>query len=295
MHSVRFVPLVLCVALACGSTARAPARVSVIDDFGDTIGIGMAPARIVSLNPATTDLVFAVGAGGRLVGRTRWDTYPDSARFVPDLGDGMRPNVEAILAAKPDLVLLYAGRDNLPARDALHRAGITTLSQRIDRVDEFSSGVILLGRVLGDSARAVVVRDSVLASLAHAHSLTADLPRPRVLWPLWESPLLVVGRGSFLDELLAAAGATNLFEDFPSPSPQVTFEEVLRRKPDVVLTTPDGAASIARDPRWRNVTAVRDGHVLVYDTLIVSRPSIRLGEAAMHLAHLLHPELGARR
>src|SRR5690606_6395326 len=151
---------------------------------GDTIAAGHAQ-RIASLNPATTELVFAMGAGDRLVGRTHWDTYPDSARLVPDLGDGMRPNIEAVLAARPDLVLLYASGENRAARDAFRRAGIATLALRIDQIAHFARAMDALGMVIGDSTRAADVRDSVLASVATARERSRGLPRVRVVWPLW--------------------------------------------------------------------------------------------------------------
>jgi ABC-type Fe3+-hydroxamate transport system substrate-binding protein len=266
----------------------------VIDAFGDTLFAGAPLTRIASLNPVTAELVFAIGAGGRLVGRTHWDTWPDSARLVPDLGDGMRPNVEVIMAAHPDLVLLYASAENRAARDAFRRNGIQTLTQRIDRVGDFASAVMQLGQVLGDTVRAAVVRDSVLASLERARARTAGLRKTRVLWALWEAPLMAVGHGSFLNDLLDAAGAENIFGDVAAPSPQVTFEEVVRRDPDVILIGPQRAPALRIDPRWRALRAVRDNHVFGYDTLIVSRPGVRLGEAAMYLAELLHPELRAK-
>jgi ABC-type Fe3+-hydroxamate transport system substrate-binding protein len=281
------------VALACAPadrSARTHAAV-VLDDFGDTVALHARPQRIVSLNPATTELVFAIGAGRRLVGRTHWDVYPDSARLVPDLGNGMRPNVEAVLAAHPDLVLLYASAENRAARDALHRAHIATLTQRVDRIADFASAMRILGRALGDTVRARVVTDTVLATLAHVRALTAGLKHPRVFWPMWESPLLATGHGSFFSELLSVAGADNIFDDLNAPSPQVTFEEVVKRDPDVVL---GGSRSIVANPRWSAVRAVRTGHVLVYDTLLVGRPGARLGEAALHLARLLHPELAGK-
>jgi iron complex transport system substrate-binding protein len=309
VHSYRFVfvPRVAVVTLACalGSVlacactvtergARVPSARET-DAFGDTLIAGPAPRRIASLNPAATEIVFALGAGARLVGRTRWDTYPDSARRVPDMGDGVRPNVELVLGAHPDLVLLYASAENRAARDAFRRNGIATLTQRIDRVVDFADAVMQLGRALGDTSRALDVRDSVNATLGKARALTSGLAKPRVLWPLWEAPLMAVGRGSFLDELLDAAGAVNVFGDLAAPSPQVTYEEVVRRDPDLVLMGPARAAALRADPRWRVLRAVREGHVITYDTMLVGRPGVRMGEGAMHLAMLLHPELrGAR-
>src|SRR6185369_14535664 len=109
--SLRNFTAVLFVLSAC-SPARESARTAVTDDFGDTIVVGQTPRRVVSLNPATTEIVFAIGAGDRLVGRTHWDLYPAAASKVPDLGSGIRPNVEAVLGARPDIVLLYASIDN---------------------------------------------------------------------------------------------------------------------------------------------------------------------------------------
>lgn len=301
MHSRRFVPLVALCALAlipgaCADVARDASRRSdvalvsaFVDAFGDTIHAGAGSARVVSLNPATTELVYLLGGEARLVGRTRWDAYPEGVTRAPDLGDGMRPSVEAILAARPDLVLLYASEENRAARDALRRQGIATLTQRLDRVADFAAAVEQLGLALAAEAQARVVRDSVLATLDAVRARCRDCVRPRVLWPLWDAPLMAVGAGSFLHELLDIAGAENVFADLAAPSPIVTFEEVLRRDPDVVLVGPNRADAFRRDPRWQSLRAIREGRLLVYDTLLVGRPGVRLGEAADHLERLLRP------
>jgi ABC-type Fe3+-hydroxamate transport system substrate-binding protein len=263
-----------------------------VDDFGDTVRLpaaGRAPRRVVSLNPTTTELLFALGAGGRLVGRTRWDVYPDSARLVPDLGDGIRPNVEAVLAARPDLVVLYAGADNRDAARAFRAAGVPVVALKIDRIAQFAGAARLLGRVVGDSARGATVADTVLATLARVRAATAALPRPRAVWPLFGEPLYVAGGGSFLSELLDAAGADNVFGDLPAPSPQVSREEVLRRGADVIVTGPSGAARLRREPAWQGLAAVRTGRVVVVDTALLLRPSVQLGRAAAMLAERLHP------
>jgi ABC-type Fe3+-hydroxamate transport system substrate-binding protein len=249
-----------------------------------------APAtRIVSLNPTTTELMFALGAGARLVGRTHWDEYPAAARAVPDLGDGLRPNVEAVLAARPDVVLLYASADNRSAAATLRAAGVRVVALRIDRVAQFAAAARLLGRVVGDSAAGATVADTVLASIARVRRATAGRPRVRALWPLSDAPLYVIGGGSYLSELMDAAGATNVFGDLPQPSPQVSREEALRRGADVVFSSAAGARRIAREPGWAALAAVRDGRVYTVDSALVLRPGVRLGEAAAMLARRLHP------
>lgn len=281
----------LALALALAACERQSARkLPGRDDFGDTVRIGVAvPSRIVSLNPATTEILFTLGAGGRLVGRTKYDLWPDSARFIRALGDGIRPNVEAVLGTHPDLVILYASGDNRAAAARMRSAGVNTLALKVDHISDFRRSVELLGAILRDSARARVVIDSVGATLDRVRSATAALARPTVFWHIWDAPIITIGAGSFMNELVEIAGARNVYADIPGPSATISLEDVARRNPDFILAGPIGAAQIESDPRWRIVRAVRDRNVLVVDTLLVARPSLRLGEAAVSLANLLHP------
>jgi ABC-type Fe3+-hydroxamate transport system substrate-binding protein len=259
------------------------------DDFGDPIVVKAVPQRVVSLNPATTDIVFALGAGDRLVGRTHWDTYPAEALSVPDLGSGIRPNVEAVLGARPDLVLLYASNDNRAAAADLRAAGVNTLALKIDSIAEFYRAARMIGALLGDSARGSVVADSVKKTLERVRAATASRARPTVFWHVWDAPLITIARGSYMNELVEIAGGTNIYADLADASPMVSIEDVLSRKPDYIITGPQGADKIAKDPRWAESPAVKAGRVIVADTMLVGRPSVRLGEAAASLARMLHP------
>lgn len=296
-HLARF--LLLAAALGCSAdeSPREPSasQPGAHDDFGGALpSLEQPPARIVSLNPATTDLLFAVHAGPRVVGRSKWDLYPDSARLVPSLGDALRPNVELVLGARPDLVILYASEDNRLAYDRLRDAGVAVLALRIDRIEHFERAARMLGRVTGNADAGAEVADSVLATLARVRDATRGLARPRVFWRIWDAPLITIGRGSFLSQLVDIAGARNVYEDIAAPSQQVTFEDVVRRDPEFVLVGPEGNETIAQDPAWRAIRAVREGRIRVVDTTLVGRPSVRLGEAAVHLARLLHPGLEIR-
>jgi iron complex transport system substrate-binding protein len=265
------------------------AEVAGLDDFGDSIRIGKTPTRIVSLNPATTEILFTIGAGSRLIGRTKYDLWPDSARFIPALGDGIRPNVEAILGTRPDLVILYASEDNRPAAGRFRRAGVNTLSLKIDRISAFRRATQLLGEIIGEPARAKIVTDSVYATLDRVRAATANLPRPTVFWHIWDAPLITIGAGSFMNDLVDIAGARNVYADIQTPSRSISLEDVAKRDPDLILAGPLGASQIRADSRWRIVRAAREGRIRVVDTLLVARPSVRLGEAAVSLARIFHP------
>jgi ABC-type Fe3+-hydroxamate transport system substrate-binding protein len=275
-------------AIGCAREA-VPARTAVTDDFGDTLVIGAAPRRIVSLNPTTTELLFTIGAGARVTGRTSYDLYPKEVLAVPDLGQALRPNVEAVLGTHPDLVILYASADNRDAARRLRASGVATAAYKVDRIADMFRVTRVLGRLTGDTMAAERVVDSVQATIARVRRHAASLPHPTVFWPLWETPLLSVGGGSWLNELLDIAGAKNVFGEMSEPSPAVTFEELLRRDPDVILSSEKTRTRLLADPRWKTLRAVRENHVLVFDSTIATGPSARVGASAASLARLLHP------
>ncbi len=277
------------VSLSACSAERGRPAAQLTDDFGDTVVVRGVPARVVSLNPTTTEIAFAIGAGTRLVGRTHWDLYPPEAKNLPDLGSGIRPNVEAVLGTKPDLVLLYASIDNREAATKLRAAGVNTLSLKVDRITDFYRAVRLMSLLMGDTASGAVLSDSVNRTLERVRGATAALPKPTVFWHIWDAPLITIASGSYMNELIDIAGASNVYGEMTAASPTVGIEDVLQRNPQYIITGPEGAAKIKADPRWSAAPAVKEGRVLVVDTALVGRPAARLGEAALSLARLFHP------
>jgi iron complex transport system substrate-binding protein len=295
VNTLRFCALLLLTGACAADQQRSRDAAGVspfgVDDFGDTVRLSGRAERIVSLTPATTEILFALGAGARLVGRGDYDHWPDSALQVRSLGPGLRPNVEAILAVKPDLVLLYASQDNRAAAQRLRDAGITTAAFKVDRIEQFARTTRMLGRLIGDSARGALVADTVLRTLDSVRAVTRSLSPVSVVLPTWSKPLIVIGGGSFMSELVTIAGGRNVYDSVASPSPTVTLEDVVRRNPDAVLVGPEQAVVVRASNTWGAVAAVRRKRVLVFDTALVLRPAVRLGEGAVSLAKLLHPEL----
>jgi ABC-type Fe3+-hydroxamate transport system substrate-binding protein len=249
----------------------------------------MPPKRIVSLNPTTTEILFAIGAGKLLVGRSQYDTFPDSAKLVPSLGPALRPSVEAIIGAKPDLVILYASEDNRPVFDRLRQASIPTVAFKLDSIEQFRRDTEILGRLVGDTVSARIVVDSVSATLDRVRRATSSLPRPSVFLPTWYKPIIAIAGGSFMSELLDIAGAKNVYASAPTPTTTVTLEDVVSKNPDVIIVGAQGDSTIQTSAMWQTVPAVRDKHVKIVDFDLVSRPSVQLGAAAVALAKLLHP------
>ena len=287
-HRTQSIAMAACVVTAaCAAPRRQSGATYVRDDFGDSVRVGPA-ARIVSLNPVVTEFLFAAGAGSRVVGRTHWDHYPAAAEAIPDLGDGIGPNVEAVLGARPDLVILYASASNRRAATGLQEAGVRTLTVRTDRIADLQRLASLFATVTGDSAGIAAV-DTVMRSLEAVRAMPRPARPPRAFWVLFDGApqSWTLGRSSFMHELLEIAGATNAFADIEAPSIEVSLEEVIKRNPDVVVVGPVTAGRIRSAAAWRLIPAVRAGHIVVVDSALVGRPGMRLGEAARHVRRLV--------
>lgn len=284
---------VLLAVAACRTDRRATAAPLVaVDDLGDTVRLAAPAARIVSLIPATTELLFALGFGDRVVGRTTWCDYPAAAEAVPSLGDGLQPNLEAIVAVRPDLVLLYNSAQNVAAADRLRAQHIPTLLVTTDHL----SDVPRLARLLAPLAGRPAAGDS----LARAFDVELDRATvhgtgtvPQVLILAWDQPPIAIGAGSFLSELVARAGARNVFDDLAAPSAPVSLEAIASRPVDAVLVVGDSVPAWAGRAEWQSVAAVRDRRFVYVSPGRFSRPGPRSPAALRELVAALAAEQGS--
>ena len=264
--------LVLAVA-ACGGRPQPPRGV-LYDDLGHPIHLTRPAQRIVSLSPSMTDLLFAIGAGPHVVGRTRWGKYPPAARAVPSVGDGLDPNMELVLARHPDLVVLYASSANQGAMVRLRSAGIANAAVRLDRLTDVPHAAWLLGRLTGTAHDADSLAGRFQQALDSAqHALPSASHSAAVV--VWGNPPIVIGAGSFLTDLLALAGVRNVFDDIMTPSAPSSIEAIAARDPDVLVVLGATVPPELARPEWRAVRAVRTHHVVRLDGSEFEYPSLR--------------------
>jgi ABC-type Fe3+-hydroxamate transport system substrate-binding protein len=259
----------------------------VLDDLGNRVALARVPQRVVSLAPSTTELLFTLGYGSRVVGRSRWCDYPAEALAVPSVGDGLNPNIEAVAARKPDLVVMYATTANATAVAQLERLGIPAINVRTDRLADVAHAARLLAGILGDSARV----DSVAVRFEHSLDSLQQLHHsrnPRVAMVAWDNPPMVIGAGSFLTELVKLAGGANVFADLPQPSPTVSIETIAARNPDLLLSLSSDSAgpSYAKRPEWQVIRAVRQKRFGMLHGTEFDRPSLRAIQAVQELENL---------
>jgi iron complex transport system substrate-binding protein len=248
-----------------GRAVRPPGAIAVTDDAGRRIALAGPARRIVSLSPAVTELLFALGAGDRVVGRTTWCDYPPEVRQVPTVGDGLNPDLEAVAASRPDLVVLYRSALNERSADQLGRLGIAALLLTQDRLEDLAHAARLLGRVTG--------RESVGDSMSGAIAQVLDAPAPppglgiRLALIAWDNPPMVIGGRSYLDQLATLAGARNVFHDLGSAD-VVSLETIAARDPDVIVVLSDSAVAgppaFARRPPWQVISCHADLARLVH-------------------------------
>jgi ABC-type Fe3+-hydroxamate transport system substrate-binding protein len=238
------------------------------------------------LIPATTELLFAIGAGTAVVGRTSYCDYPPAAKAVADLGDGIKPNMEAVIGRDPDLVILYNSGQNAAVTSRLEALGIPSLRLNTDQLSDVPRVARLLGSLTGHERSADSLAVAFDTALAGA-TVRSSRRRPRILFLVWEPPPMTIGRGSFLSELIERAGAENLFADVSSSSGVVSIEAVASRNPDLIFTTAEGPSGFASRPEWQVVPAVRERRFLSVSGSEFNRPSPRAPGAIRELASRL--------
>lgn len=278
----------LTLGLACCRAAeRAPAAsaaptTAIVDDAGDTVRVARPAHRVASLIPATTELLFDLGAGATVIGRTTWCDYPAAALKVPSLGDGIAPSLEAIVASRPDLVLLYKSAQNGDVATRLRALGIPAIRLATDRLSDVPRVARLLGSLTGHAASADSLAAAYTRDLAAA-TVAPGAHRPSVFLLVWDQPPTTVGRGSYLTELIERAGGRNLFDDIAASSGTVSIEAVAARDPDVILALSDAPPHFVGRPEWQSVRAARDRRLILISGSEFNRPTPRAPDAIRRL------------
>jgi iron complex transport system substrate-binding protein len=257
-----------------------------------------APGRIVSLVPAVTETLFAVGAGPRVVGVSTYCDQPPEARKLPKVGTFSEPVAEAIVALHPDLVLTSPSPGNEAAVRAIERTGVkVAVVQAEGGLAEVRGAILAVAREAGEdeAGRALVSRiDARLADLRH---LAEGFPHPKVAVVVGREPLVLAGPGSYLGELVDLTGGTNVAASVGGRWPRVGLEYLVASAPEVIV---DLSVSMGEEPGqpgdaasyWKgfsSLPAVASGRVVTDHAAVMLRPGPRLAEAAETLFAALHP------
>ncbi|HVW84408.1 MAG TPA: helical backbone metal receptor [Bryobacteraceae bacterium] len=260
---------------------------------------GAGAQRIVSTAPRITESLFAMGLGPRVVGVTIYCKYPEEALKLPKIGTLLKPDVEAIVALRPDLVVVSDQHGHLA--EQLSRLHIPSVEMQSQNLDAIYAGVRAIGKAAGavDAAeRMIQGMQSQLQSIAQR---TAGQPKPTVAFIVGHTAgrlegLVAGGGSSYFSDLLRYAGGINIFADVVTPYPKISLEEILSRDPDVIMelsgdTRPKQEEVLALWQSKRSLKAVRSGRVYALESTPFIVPGPRAVEAVKQILRLLHPEM----
>jgi len=267
---------------AAGTTVDAAAgsglgAIHVVDASGAEVTLDRPARRIVSLVPSATETLRAIGAEATLVGRTDFDTDAWESS-VPSVGGGIEPNLEAVVALEPDLVVRFGGPQDPRTPRRLDDLGIAHLAVRPDHVDDIYRTAEMLGVVTGHEAAADSLVDAIRDGLTGLARRAAELPRLRTAYVLGGTPPWVSGPGTYIDEIVSLAGGDNVFADLGALYSAVSPEQLRTRDIDVVLVSGAGSFDASLTPGARVVD--------VGDALEIPGPDVV--DAAYHVAELMH-------
>ena len=273
---MKFWVLLLCLV----SSAHA---LQVIDDRGSTVQFTQSPQRIVSLLPSLTESVCALDQCARLVGVDRYSNYPASVRALPQVGGGLDPNIEAIVALHPDVVLL-ATASRASAR--LEALGLKVVALEPKTYADVQRILGTLGQLLAVNDAARIWRGIDAGVSAAAQSLPARVKNTRVYFEVNAAPY-AAGTTSFIGETLARLGVQNVVPAALGPFPKLNPEFVVRANPDLIMVGGRNSVGMAQRPGWGGIRAIREQRVCSFkpeQSDVLVRPGPRMAEAARAMA-----------
>ena len=260
-----------------------------IDDIGRTVNISSNPQRIISLAPNITEILFYLNLDNKVVAVTDFCNYPEGAKKKPSVGLLLSPDIEKIVSLKPDLVFATAEGNREDIVSNLQRFNINVYVLNPHSMEDILGEILHIGNITGQDG---TVSDKVknLANRIDAvKKKVAGSRRVRVLYLVSHEPMISVGPGSFIHDIIEIAGGKNIFSQSLIRYPQVNMEEILSKDPEVIIASPDVAESIRLwEKRWGDISAVRNKRVYSIETDVISRPGPRIVDGLEEIFKFIH-------
>ena len=284
-----FLILLLMFTAACEGTHVTPqGRVirTVQDDLGRSVKLPGRIERIVSLAPSMTEMVFAAGAGDRLVGVTTYCNFPEEAKAIEKVGDTQTPNIERVIALKPDVIFVSTASQLEAFMTTLDRQGIAVYVMDARSIGEVIGNLQTLGKLLGTENTADPLASALRSRVEAVENTSGPESSQRVFIQISNEPLFTIGTDSFLTEVVRLAGGRSVTEEIPTAYPKLSKETASAMNPNVIILS-DSDDNQEPNPVFKNSDAVRSGRVFRINADIVSRPGPRLVDATEQISRLI--------
>jgi iron complex transport system substrate-binding protein len=256
----------LCAILLLPAVAGAALRI--VDDEDRSVALSGPAQRIVSLAPGATEMLFAAGAGGRIVATVQFADEPPAARSIPRVGDAQAFDLERILALRPDVVVIWSNGNSAASIERLQRLGLPLYRHKAQRLSDLAGSLRRMGALAGTEAVADAAATQLDARVRALRARAQGSSPLQVFLQVWDHPLYTVGGQQPLSEALELCGAHNVFADIEVPAPVVSTEAVLARTPDVVVAAAQAGPALQWLEQWRGfptLRATRAGNLIAYE------------------------------
>jgi len=260
---------------------------SVTDDLGRTVNVPVKIDRAISLAPSLTEMIFAVGAGDTLVGVTSYCNYPEQAKAIEKVGDTMTPNIERIIALKPQIVFVSTASQLEAFTKTLDDQGIAVFVSDGKSLDDVYRSLNQFGDLFGTRKRAANLVSDLTQRADAVRCSVEGKPTPKVFVQISNDPLFTIGKDSFLTEVLDHAGGSSATKDVPTAYPKLSKETAMAMGPDVIILS-DSDDNKEPNVVFKDSRAVKNGRVYRVNADILSRPGPRLVDAIEQIARDLH-------
>jgi iron complex transport system substrate-binding protein len=277
------------VLTACSPGGQTPTQY-VFDDLGRLVAINGTPQRIVSLAPSNTEILFALGLGGKVVGVTDYCDYPPEALNKTKVGGYANPDIEKIVALNPDLVLAGYGNP-IEVVYTLAGLGLTVYGIKTTDLDDLLNDIRRVGEITDRELEAQALTSAMESRIQVVTNQTQELgQRPRVFYMLWHDPLWTAGSGTFINELIEKAGGVNICQNITGYA-QISLENVLASNPEIIIAGEWSYDWAINATELASTNASQTGRIYTLDDDLVQRPGPRLVEGLEWFAHFIHPEI----
>jgi iron complex transport system substrate-binding protein len=278
------------VLTACSPGGQTPVINYVFDDLGRLVAINGTPQRIISLAPSNTEILFALGLGGKVVGVTDYCDYPPEALSKTKVGGYANPDIEKIVALNPYLILAGYGNP-IEVVYTLAGLGLTVFGIKTTDLADLLNDIRRVGEITDKEVEAQALTSAMESRIQAVTNQTEELEqRPRVFYIVWHDPLWTAGSGTFINELIEKAGGVNIFGNVTG-YPMVSIEDVLALNPEIIITSEWSYDWAQNATELASTNASQTGRIYTCDDNLVQRPGPRLVEGLEWFAYFIHPEI----
>jgi iron complex transport system substrate-binding protein len=263
--------------LAAMAAQAAHAAITVLDDDGKPVTLQKPAQRVVSMAPHVTEMLFAAGGGGKIVGVVSYSDYPEAAKKIQNIGDNRNVDMERVASLKPDLIVIWMHGTSSRQIDMLRQLGIPLFHSEPKKLADIASNVQRMGKLLGTEAVADKVAADLNGKLAALTAQYAQRPPVRVFYQVWDKPLYTLSGAHIVTDMMRVCGGENVFAALKTTAPVVDVENVLREDPEAVFATAEknyGGVDLWKP--YKNMKAVKNDNLFMLDSSIMNRSGPRM-------------------